>query len=100
MANDEHVALLKQDVAAWNKWRDENLDVLHPDLNGADLHGANLRGANLRRANLSQANIRRADLRKADLIGDKNHLKVFATADAAKCQSMFEARQAENGGTD
>jgi hypothetical protein len=33
-------------------------------------------------------------------IGDKNHLKVFATADAAKCQSMFEARQAENGGTD
>jgi hypothetical protein len=24
MANDEHVALLKKGVAAWNEWRDEN----------------------------------------------------------------------------
>jgi len=24
MANDEHVALLKQGVAAWNEWRAQN----------------------------------------------------------------------------
>jgi hypothetical protein len=39
MANDEHVAMLKKGVAAWNAWRDENLDIL-PDLRGADLSGA------------------------------------------------------------
>lgn len=31
MANDEQVALLKQGVAAWNAWRDENPDI-DPDL--------------------------------------------------------------------
>jgi hypothetical protein len=43
MANDEHVALLKQGVDAWNKWRDENPDA-YPDLRGANLSGAQLRG--------------------------------------------------------
>jgi hypothetical protein len=46
MANDEHVALLKQGVTAWNPWRNENQNIL-PDLVRADLHKANLRGANL-----------------------------------------------------
>ena len=36
MANDEHVALLKKDVEAWNEWRDANPDV-RPDFSGADL---------------------------------------------------------------
>ena len=36
MANDEHVAILKQGVAAWNAWRRKNRDV-RPDLQGADL---------------------------------------------------------------
>jgi hypothetical protein len=76
MANDEHDALLKQGVAAWNKWRDENL-YIHPDLrdaelrdahiSGANLSGANLGGANLSGANLSAANISGADLRGANL---------------------------------
>jgi hypothetical protein len=41
MANNEHVALLKQGVDAWNKWRDENPDI-PPDLSGADLSNAKL----------------------------------------------------------
>jgi len=43
MANDEHVAMLKKGVAAWNAWRDENPSIL-PDLSEADLSGAILRG--------------------------------------------------------
>ena len=36
MANDEHVALLKKGVAAWNAWRDKYPNVL-PDLSHAHL---------------------------------------------------------------
>jgi len=39
MANEDHVARLKQGVAAWNEWRAENENVV-PDLSGADLRGA------------------------------------------------------------
>ena len=41
MADEEHVALLKQGVEVWNKWREENLTLL-PDLTGANLIGADL----------------------------------------------------------
>jgi hypothetical protein len=80
MANDEHVALLKQDVTAWNAWRQANPDI-RPDLSGAILRGQNLiladlRGADLHGANLTKANLNAADLRcgadlrcKADLRG-------------------------------
>jgi hypothetical protein len=44
MANDEHVALLKKGVEAWNAWRDENAK-LRPDLSKADLKEAYLPGA-------------------------------------------------------
>ena len=43
MANDEHVALLKKGVAAWNAWRGESPDI-PPDLSNADLTKANLIG--------------------------------------------------------
>jgi uncharacterized protein YjbI with pentapeptide repeats len=71
MANDEHVALLKQGVAVWNAWRDEN-STIKPDLrdavlSGADLRGANLGGANLRGAHLGAAKLSGANLRNADL---------------------------------
>ena len=39
MANDEHVAILKQGVDAWNAWRRANLGT-RPDLSGADLTDA------------------------------------------------------------
>jgi len=83
MANDEHVALLKQGVAAWNAWRDENPDI-KADLSGAnfieadlseanfikaDLSGASLSKANLSEAFLSDANLRDADLGAANLRG-------------------------------
>ncbi|MFZ0853956.1 MAG: pentapeptide repeat-containing protein [Hyphomicrobiaceae bacterium] len=67
MANDEHVALLKQGVAAWNAWRDKNPNI-RPDLSGADLIEANLIGANLSGANLIGADLRAANLDGANLI--------------------------------
>jgi hypothetical protein len=68
MANDEHVALLKQGVAAWNKWHDENLRI-SADLSGADLSGADLSPANLNQANLTGAKLWRANLIQADFSG-------------------------------
>jgi len=63
MANLEHLAILKQGVPAWNKWREEHPDV-RPDLSEADLSGADLR-----RANLGGADLPGADLIGANLIG-------------------------------
>jgi Pentapeptide repeats (8 copies) len=68
MANDEHVALLKQGVGTWNAWRNENPDI-RPDLRGANLSRADLSTANLREADLRRADFREADLREADLRG-------------------------------
>jgi len=73
MANSEHLKILKQGVDAWNKWREENLEVT-PDLKVARLTRANLSGgdlvsANLRDAHLRGANLREAYLSKADLSG-------------------------------
>ena len=93
MANDEHVALLKKGVDAWNAWRVANPDIrpdfIQADLSGRDLRrarlyltdliltnltGANLTGADLSEANLGGANLQRAilidtDLTDADLTG-------------------------------
>jgi TIR domain/Pentapeptide repeats (8 copies) len=68
MANDEHVALLKKGVDAWNEWRVLN-KWIRPDLSGAELSGANLAGAELVRADLSAADLYGADLSGADLSG-------------------------------
>lgn len=71
MADQEHLAILKQGSSAWNKWREENPHVV-PDLSQAHLRqarlsGANLSGANLRLAYFGQADLSGADLRRADL---------------------------------
>ncbi len=72
MANEEHLAILKKGVGAWNEWR-EHADI-RPDLsfaklNEANLFGAKLDEANLRGANLGGANLSRADLSWANLGG-------------------------------
>ena len=77
MANEDHVARLKQGVAAWNAWCANEYVV--PDLSGANLHGENLREADLNSADLQRAylhdadlglaNLRNANLRGADLRG-------------------------------
>lgn len=73
VANEEHLRILRQGVEVWNRWREENPEMV-PDLNGADFGGANLREANLSKAelfevNLSRAHLFEANLSEADLIG-------------------------------
>ncbi|OKO76368.1 pentapeptide repeat-containing protein [Bradyrhizobium sp. NAS96.2] len=78
MANDEHVSLLWQGVAAWNAWRQNNPEI-NPDLAGAcfseanlsviDLSGADLSGANLSKSWLDQAKLNGANFSRADLSG-------------------------------
>src|ERR671937_605312 len=68
MANDEHVALLKKGVDAWNAWRRKRPDII-PDLMEANLVEADLFGANLTRANIRYVALVEADLSGADLTG-------------------------------
>jgi uncharacterized protein YjbI with pentapeptide repeats len=68
MANEEQLAILKQGVHVWNKWREESL-VTENDLSGANLSGFDLNGAYLSIVNLEEAIIDRADLTGANLNG-------------------------------
>jgi uncharacterized protein YjbI with pentapeptide repeats len=54
MANEQHLSIIKDGIATWNRWRSENPEV-RPDLSGANLMHMNMEGANLYRANLCEA---------------------------------------------
>ncbi len=66
MANEEHLARLKQGVEAWNQWRDEHPEI-RPDFREANLQDAELSEANLQDAELSEANLQDAELSEANL---------------------------------
>lgn len=70
MANEQHLAILKQGVEVWDEWRSENPDV-KVDLTGVDLTGADLSNANLGDANLSSAKLSGAEL-FGTFLGDAN----------------------------
>ena len=65
MANKEQLAILKQGVAAWNKWREENPDA-KINLRGAKLDGLDLSGANFCEADIRATNFYNSNLTKAD----------------------------------
>src|SRR5262245_14677554 len=67
MANKEHLKVLGQGVAAWNKWREENPEV--PNLGGAKLAGADLDGADLTGAQLIETDLRDATLTGSFVFG-------------------------------
>jgi len=80
MPNDEHLAVLRRGVAAWDAWRAQHddatdlsraglrgLDLSRFDLSRADLRGADLRGTNCSAANLGGAHLEGANMFKAVL---------------------------------
>jgi hypothetical protein len=98
MANNDHLALLRQGRYVWNQWRKQNPNVIpqlseanlreidlrewdglrinlsnanleKADLTHAQLQEVNLQYANLQKANLTAANFRRADIRGTDFTG-------------------------------
>ena len=63
MADDTHLAVLKQGVAAWNEWRAAHA-AARPDFSSASL-----RGLDLAKVDFAEANLRKADLRGTTLSG-------------------------------
>jgi len=83
MAYPKCLAILKEGVEAWNRWRKGNpriLDLSSADLRGADLREANLSGADLGWANLSGADLSKADLSRANLLEANLHTENLRTA--------------------
>lgn len=82
MANQQQLAVMKQGVDIWNKWREEHadaeIDLSKTDLSNVNLieafaglrfpayHRSNLGGAALNKANLKETNFHRADLAGAN----------------------------------
>jgi uncharacterized protein YjbI with pentapeptide repeats len=66
MANEVQLALIKQGVSHWNRWRAQN-SFISPDLSGADLDDTNLEDADLEGANISGASFQRSVLIRAAL---------------------------------
>jgi len=115
MANEEHLAILKNGVQAWNQWREENPDV-EPDLRDADLReidlirvnfrvaklsGVKLISAQLQQANLSESHLVRADLSRANL--GRARLYAADLSGARLTESVLEnayLREAELAGAD
>jgi Pentapeptide repeats (8 copies) len=95
VANDEHVAVLKKGVDAWNQWRNEmwfyappGTPFMYPDLSGANLANADLPFALLYMTELSDADLSGANLTGADFFGSRLSLKKDATErsrGAARC---------------
>jgi hypothetical protein len=66
MPEQTHLDLLRQGVAFWNQWREQNPGVI-PNFTEADLSLWNLRGVNFSRADLSGARLNEAYLGFANL---------------------------------
>jgi hypothetical protein len=80
MANEEHLAILKQGVEVWNQWRKENTSIV-PDLSQAYINGAILSQINLSGANLNMAHLASANLILADLSGARLTMAILSEAD-------------------
>jgi uncharacterized protein YjbI with pentapeptide repeats len=86
VANQDHLAILKQGVEVWNQWTEDNPKIA-PDLGETDLsltyrlNNANLSAANLIKSDLSLVLLSGANLRMASLIWADLHGAILYGAD-------------------
>lgn len=80
MANEKHVKILKQGVKVWNRWRQNNPEIM-PDLSRIELSDLRLEGANLVDIDLAQTQLSHCDLSNAFVRG---LTMVSATFDSVK----------------
>ena len=70
---DKHLAILKQGVNVWNRWREEFPEtrpiLMAVDLSGTNLSGVNLSGANINVAYFNEANLSGANLNETNSSG-------------------------------
>ena len=77
MANPEHVKyLLQAGTETWNKWRQENPEII-PDLSNGDWQKINCPRANLIEANIQGAYLQGANLQGANLRGANHVISVL-----------------------
>ena len=105
MPNPEHLAKLRQHVAAWNSWREENptvrIDLAQANLKSANLRDFNLSGVNLNQAKLTEADISGANLSHAILNGALLDKAVLTAADLSEAHlAKANLREAELEDTD
>jgi len=93
MADNNQIEILSQGVAAWNKWRDENSDVLI-DLKNAKLTHLNLENANLLRADMRKANLSFTNFKNANLAFSNLDSAIFSFANLEGAN--FAAADLEN----
>ncbi|HEY0736055.1 MAG TPA: toll/interleukin-1 receptor domain-containing protein [Herpetosiphonaceae bacterium] len=68
MANEEHLAILRQGVEMWNEWR-KKYPAVQPDLTQADLQEMDLRAANFQGVSFQEASLFMSNLGRANLVG-------------------------------
>jgi len=85
MANEEHLARVREGMESWNAWRRGNWSE-SPNLNGANLSGMNLAGGNFRNSLLDRVNLKGAKLDDAIFDGSLFYLSDFSFASLTGAQ--------------
>jgi uncharacterized protein YjbI with pentapeptide repeats len=88
MANRHHLDILAEGVGIWNRWREENPQIV-PDLSDVEIFETSLSEADFHAANLKGLAFGKVDLYEADLSG----------ADLTEAV-LYDWEPAEHGGSD
>lgn len=83
MVNKKHLKILRKGVEVWNKWREDNPEII-PDLCGANLNGEDIRRANLSKTDLREASISKVNLSEADLREASLNESILSNADLSE----------------